>query len=122
MNTFGWDSIALDSDMPASTSLRTCTIVSLRNLFSVCSSSTYSARKIDKPEVIIVASWREKTARSLAFTVFMKLSSISREACLSAMLSTIMPRDFSWSETACLESASISPRALPPDMSIALKT
>ena len=74
------------------------------------------------PEEIIVDSWREKTARSLALTRFMKASSISFEECLSLMSRTISPRCLSWSETACLESASTSPRALPPDRSIALKT
>ncbi len=74
------------------------------------------------PEEIIVASWREKTASSEAFTVFMNARSISREACLSATSRTISPRAFSWSETACLESASTSPRALTPAKSIALKT
>ncbi len=74
------------------------------------------------PEEIIVASWRENTASSAALTRFRKPSSISREACLSAMSRTISPRCLSWSETACLESASTSPRALPPARSMALKT
>ena len=74
------------------------------------------------PEEIIVESWREKIARSLALTRFRNCSSISREACLSVMSRTISPRDLSWSETACLDSASTSPRALPPARSIALKT
>ena len=67
LNTFGWRAIASLSDRPASTSLRTATIVSLRNLLSVCSSSTYSARRMLMPEEIIVASWREKIARSVRF-------------------------------------------------------
>ena len=74
------------------------------------------------PEVIIVESWREKTARSAALTLLRKLSSISREVCLSAISRTISPRDLSWSETACLDSASTSPRAFAPARSIALKT
>ncbi len=74
------------------------------------------------PEVIIVASWREKTARSAALTLSMKASLISLEACLSAISRTISPRAFSWSETACLESASTSPCAFTPARSIALKT
>ncbi len=74
------------------------------------------------PEEIIVASWRANTASSEALTLSKKVRLISREACLSAMSRTISPRDFSWSETACLESASTSPLALMPAMSIALKT
>ena len=74
------------------------------------------------PEEIIVESWREKTASSVALTRFMNASSISREECLSAMSRTISPRCLSWSETACLDSASTSPPALPPARSIALKT
>jgi len=74
------------------------------------------------PAVIIVESWREKMASSLALTRFMKASSISRELCLSLMSSTIRPRCLSWSETACLDSASTSPCALTPARSIALKT
>ena len=74
------------------------------------------------PEEIIVESWREKTARSAAFTLFMNPNWISLEACLSAISRTISPRPFSWSETACLESASTSPRAFTPARSIALKT
>ncbi len=74
------------------------------------------------PELIIVESWRAKIASSEALTDFRKPSSISREARLSAMSSTISPRAFSWSETACFESASTSPRALTPARSIVLKT
>ena len=74
------------------------------------------------PEEIIVESWREKIASSVALTLFRNAISISREECLSAMSRTISPRCLSWSETACLESASTSPRALAPDRSIALKT
>ena len=56
LNTFGCRAIASLSGRPASTSLRTATIVSLRNLLSVCSSSTYSARRMLIPEEIIVES------------------------------------------------------------------
>ncbi len=74
------------------------------------------------PEEIIVESWREKIASSFALTRFMKESSISFEPRLLLMSRTISPRALSWSETACLDSASTSPRALPPARSIALKT
>ena len=74
------------------------------------------------PELIIVESWRENTASSPAFTRLRNCSSISREPLLSAMSSTIRPRFLSWSETACLDSASSSPRAFTPARSIALKT
>ncbi len=74
------------------------------------------------PEEIIVASWREKTASSETFTVFVNAKLSSREACLSATSRTISPRAFSWSETACFDSPSTSPRALMPAKSIVLKT
>src|SRR5271157_4973451 len=74
------------------------------------------------PEEIIVESWREKTASSAGLTRFRKDSSISREVCLSVTSRTISPRDFSWSATACLDSASTSPPALVPARSTALKT
>ena len=74
------------------------------------------------PEEIIVDSWREKIASSEALTLFRKPSSISREACLSPMSRTISPRARNCSETACLESASISPLALTPARSMALNT
>src|ERR1700732_5389069 len=74
------------------------------------------------PETIIVANCREKVASSAALTLLVKPSSMLREECLSAMSRTISPRCLSWSETACLESASTSPRALPPVRPIALKT
>ncbi len=74
------------------------------------------------PEEIIVESWREKIASSFALTRLVKPSSIWREECLSAMSRTISPRCLSWSETACLDSASTSPRACPPVRSMALKT
>src|ERR1019366_1406686 len=80
------------------------------------------ARRMLMPEEIIVESWRAKTASSVALTRFMNASSISREECLSAMSRTIRPRCLSWSETACLDSASTSPRAFAPPRSIALKT
>ncbi len=88
----GWRAIESLSDRPASTSLRTATIVSVRNLSSVCSSSTYSARRMLIPDEIMVESWREKIARSFALTRFMNESSISREECLSEMSRTISPR------------------------------
>ncbi len=74
------------------------------------------------PEEIIVESWRAKIASSVGLTLFMNEISMFFDECLSAMSRTISPRCLSWSETACLESASTSPRALPPARSIALKT
>ena len=47
------------------------------------------------PEEIIVESCLAKTASSATLTVFINASSISREACLSAMSSTISPLAFS---------------------------
>src|SRR3954453_4502555 len=74
------------------------------------------------PELTIVASCRVMIVRSCALTRSRKGSRISLEACLSAMSRTISPRDLSWSETTCLDSASTSPVAFAPVMSIALKT
>src|SRR5919108_1787685 len=74
------------------------------------------------PELTIVASCRVMIVRSAALMRSRKASLISFEECLSAMSRTISPRDFSWSETTCLLSASTSPVAFAPVMSIALKT
>src|SRR5919206_1192174 len=120
--TFGWRSSASDSGRPASTSLRTLTIVSASGLDSVCASSTYSARRIVMPELTIVASWRVMIVRSSALTLSRNARLISLDACLSAMSRTISPRALSWSETTCLLSASTSPVAFAPVRSIALKT
>src|SRR3954449_4252746 len=60
--------------------------------------------------------------RSAALMRSMKERLISLDACLSAMSRTIRPRCLSWSETTCLDSASTSPVAFAPVMSIALKT
>src|SRR5215217_4563265 len=74
------------------------------------------------PELTIVASWRVMIVRSCGLTRSRKGSLISFEACLSEMSRTMSPRDFSWSETTCLFSASTSPVAFAPLKSIALKT
>ena len=47
---------------------------------------------------------------------------ISFDPPFSAMSVTIRPRDFSWSVTICLDSASTTPSVLLPVRSIALKT
>src|SRR5437588_1264996 len=121
-NTLGWRSNASDRGRPASTSLRAPTSVLISSLFLVCSSSTYSARRMVMPEPTIVASWRVRTATSWALIRCRMSRLISREECLSAMSSTISPRALSWSATDCLDSASTSPPALAPARSIALKT
>ena len=74
------------------------------------------------PEDTIVESWRDMTARSCSLTRCRKSSLISLELCLSEISRTTMPRDLSWSATACLDSASTSPRARAPAMSMALNT
>ena len=66
---------------------------------------------IDMPEVTIVASCREATARSLAFTRENSSRLISLERYLVAMSTTTRPRSLSCSATACLDSASTSPLA-----------
>ena len=119
---FGWRSSASESGRPASTSLRTAITALVSILFSVCASSTYRARRIVMPDWTIVASWRVRTARSVALSLLKISRLISRDLCLSLMSRTISPRDFSWSETTCLLSASTSPVALAPVRSMALKT
>ena len=74
------------------------------------------------PELTIVASCRVMIVRSSGLTLLPNGSLSSFEECLSAISRTIRPRAFSWVETTCLDSASTSPVALPPVMSIALKT
>ena len=74
------------------------------------------------PDWTIVASWRVMTARSVALSLLKNEMLISRDWCLALMSRTISPRDFSWSETTCLVSASTSPVAFAPVRSIALKT
>ena len=63
------------------------------------------------PEETIVASWRVMIVRSRGLTLLKKSMLISFEPLLSAMSRTISPRALSWSETACLDSASTSPLA-----------
>ncbi len=74
------------------------------------------------PELTIVESWRVMIVRSAALMPANRSMLISRELCLSEMSRTISPRDFSWSETPCLESASTSPVAFAPVASIAFQT
>ncbi len=66
LNTLGCFSSASESAMPASTSARTSVMTLASFLFGVCSSRTYRQRSIDRPELTMVANWRENTVRSLA--------------------------------------------------------
>ncbi len=68
LKTLGCFSRASDSAMPASTSARTSPMTPASFLLGVCSSSTYRQRSIDRPELTIVANWREKTVRSFGLT------------------------------------------------------
>ena len=92
LKTFGWRLSATLNDRPASTSLRTSTITAFSFLTSVCSSSTNSARRIVMPDDTIVASWREKTARSLSVIRSNSVMLISRERCFSAISRITRPR------------------------------
>ncbi len=74
------------------------------------------------PEVTIVDSWRDMTARSLALTRFRNSRLTSLERYLAAMSTTTSPRSLSWLATSCLVSASTSPLAGMPARSMALKT
>ena len=67
-------------------------------------------------------SCRVMIIRSRALTRSMNSSEISLDPFLELMSRTISPRDLSWSVTACLDSASTSPRDGTPARSIALKT
>jgi hypothetical protein len=60
---------APDSEEPCSTSVRHCESVSPSSLFSVCSARIDIARRIGRPELIIVANCRENTERSLSLTL-----------------------------------------------------
>ena len=53
-----------DIEIPASMSWRTSARISFSFSFSVCSSSTWNARRIDTPAATIVASWRVMTVSS----------------------------------------------------------
>src|SRR3954449_5789288 len=117
----GWRASASDSEMPASTSLRTCRKHSLSLSFSAWSSSTYSARRSDMPDEIIVESCRVATVSSCALT-FLKRprrSPTSVGFC-SSMSRTISPLARSCAATDCLSSASTSPRVAVPVRSRAL--
>src|SRR5665648_609601 len=57
---------AAESAPPASTSPRTCDTILASFGFSVWSARIESARRIDRPELIIVASWRASTAMSFS--------------------------------------------------------
>ena len=62
---FGCLPMADDSEPPFSMSLRMTPSSRASSLFSVCSTRMLSARSSDRPLLIMVANWREKTARSL---------------------------------------------------------
>ncbi len=49
--------------------MRTALVVSRSFWFSVCSSRMWSARMSERPELIIVANWRLKTATSFCLTL-----------------------------------------------------
>ena len=66
LNTLGCFSSASESAMPASTSARTSVMTLASFGLGVCSSRTYRQRSIDRPELTMVANWRENTVRSLA--------------------------------------------------------
>ena len=68
MKIVGWRLSASESEVPASTSIRIAVIASRNLSLRACSSSTYSARKSDMPDWIIVASWRVATVSSCDFT------------------------------------------------------
>ena len=60
---------AADSDEPRSTSSRTSPATPASTGLSVWSVKIASARINESPELIIVANWRDITARSLSFTL-----------------------------------------------------
>src|SRR3954451_11821627 len=123
LKIFGCRASASANEMPASTSMRTCVSASWSLSFSACSSSTYSARRSDMPDEIIVDSWRVATVSSCAFTRLKRamMSPTSLEPFFSTMSTTIRPLARSCEATCCLFSASTSPRVDTPDRSSALK-
>jgi hypothetical protein len=68
LKTLGCLAMAADSEVPFSTSARTWMMISPRRRLLVCSPRMVRARSSDRPELIIVANWRENTARSLSLT------------------------------------------------------
>src|SRR5215207_147831 len=122
LKILGWRPRASANEMPASTSWRTCESASLNLSFSTCSSSTYSARRSDMPDEIIVDSCRVATVSSWALTRLnrARMSPTSPELFFSTMSTTIRPLARSCEATCCLFSASTSPRVETPDRSSAL--
>ena len=59
---------AVESASPPSTAWRTPVSTRRSSGFSACSARMPSERSSGRPESIIVASWREKTASSLSLT------------------------------------------------------
>ena len=108
--------MASDSGMPASTSSRTALMIFLNLAFCVCSSRMYSARRTARPELIIVANCRAKTALSRALIRVVPSSSSFKLGRLrfSSSFRTVKPFRRSSATTAALESPANSPENGPP--------
>ena len=78
---------ALERLCPPSTSCLTLASTSRSDGFSSCSARIDSARSIVRPASIIVANWREKTARSFILTR-LRPKLISRQQALAGALTS----------------------------------
>jgi len=65
-NVFSCLAIDTDSDRPLSMSRRTSWIAFCNDALLVCSSRIASERSNDRPDEVMVASWREKMVRSFS--------------------------------------------------------
>ena len=88
LKTLGCLARAADSEVPFSTSARTWMMTSPRRRLLVCSPRMVRDRSSDSPELIMVANWRENTARSLSLTrpVPGSLTSVLRPAPFSGSI------------------------------------
>src|SRR3954447_4888441 len=116
-NTLGCLPSADDRLLPVSTSLRTSPAMRASSLFSVCSVRIVSARSSDRPELIIVANWRLKTARSFSLT-FLPMPGIFSSVFIPArcgwMLTGAYPIDFSrWTTCACVSPSRVPVTSFP---------
>ncbi len=100
-----------DRGIPASTSSRTNRTMSRRREFWVCSSSTMSALRTARPELIIVANWRAKIALSRGLMCLVPSRNLEKSNAdfFSSRRSTVKPLRRSSETTAAFESATNSP-------------
>ena len=82
--------MAAESDEPVSTSPRTSPRIFARYGFAVCSERMFNARSSERPLLIMVANWRDMTARSLSLTFLPKPGMVSSRLHPGAVLLMLM--------------------------------